>query len=449
MMLSLRAGLRMLSRAQSSSVRGQMIRGTSGTLVLKVINSGLMLLISLVLARILGARGYGAYAYAISWVTLFAMLATAGLSGLLTREVARYRVLEDWPPLRGILRWSDRVVLLASLAFAGAGAASLWWLQPNLEPVVAGCLWVGLLLLPLMAILQLRGSSTRGLGKVVEAQMPTMVVLPGTFLYAVLGVYLIAEPTPSDIVGLRAAAALVATLVAAWLLRRFLPDDASKAVPEYRHAAWLRSAIPFLFLGTATIANQQIGIIMLGSIVSAEAAGIYDIAHRVAQLVGFVLLAVNMPLAPVVASLYARGELAQLQVVVVKSARVAAAGSCLIALALITFGPWLLRLFGRDFEAGLPVLVILCIGQVLNAAAGSVGLVLSMTGHERDTAKAIGIAAVSQVCFNLVLIPPWGILGAAIGEAASTVLWNVLLVVWVWRRLGVRATAFGTAGGRE
>jgi O-antigen/teichoic acid export membrane protein len=233
-----------------------------------------------------------------------------------------------------------------------------------------------------------------------------------------------------------------------WLLRRYLPADARDASPEYRRAAWLRSAAPLLVVDIAVMANQQVGVIMLGSLVSAEAAGIYDIARRAAMLVSFVVLAVNMPLGPVVASLHARRELVRLQSIVVKSARLAAAGSCVIALTPVVLGPWLLPLFGREFEAGLPVLVILCIGQVFNAVAGSAGLVLNMTRHERDTAKAIGIAAVSQVCFNAVLVPPWGIFGAAIGEAASTVLCAVLLAVWVWQRLGVRTTAFGAPGRR-
>jgi O-antigen/teichoic acid export membrane protein len=72
-----------------------------------------------------------------------------------------------------------------------------------------------------------------------------------------------------------------------------------------------------------------------------------------------------------------------------------------------------------------------------------------MTGYERESAKGIGIAAVSNVCLNALLIPSWGILGAAIGHAASSVLWNALLILWVWRRLGIRATAFGSAAPRE
>jgi len=195
--------------------------------------------------------------------------------------------------------------------------------------------------------------------------------------------------------------------------------------------------------------NQQIGVIMLGSLVGPEAAGVYDVARRMAMLVSFVLVAVNMPLGPVVASLHARGEIERLQRVLVRSARAAAAASCIIAFALSALGPWILRLFGEAFTVGLPVLTVLCVGEILSAAAGSVGLVLNMTGHERATVKGIGVAAVSNVLLNAVLIPKWGVLGAAFAGAASTAVWNTLLIISVWRQLGLHTTVLGGVAGRK
>ena len=432
-----------------SSLRAQMVRGTGGTLGLKAVNSGLMLLISLVLARSLGAKGYGAYAYAISWVSLLAIPASMGLNTLLTREVARSQTAKDWRALKGVLGWSDRIVLAASLVLAVAMAAAIWWRQASLDPTVADCLWASIALLPCMAILQLRGGSTRGLGEVVAAQLPLMVVLPASFLAVVLPLWLVADLSAPRAVALRALGAVLATIVAVWLLRRVLPAETRRAAPEYHRRDWLKSAIPFLLVGAAVMLNQQIGIIMLGSMVGPEAAGVYDVARRMAMLVSFVLLAVNMPLGPVVASLHARGEIERLQRVVVRSARAAALASCLIAFGLIALGPWILRLFGEGFTVGLPVLTVLCFGEILSAAAGAVGLVLNMTGHERATVKGIGIATLSNVALNAVLIPKWGVLGAAFAGAASTAIWNALLTIWVWRRLGLHTTVLGALAGRK
>ena len=72
-----------------------------------------------------------------------------------------------------------------------------------------------------------------------------------------------------------------------------------------------------------------------------------------------------------------------------------------------------------------------------------------MTGHERDTATGVGIAAAVNVTLNVLLIPLWGIEGAAIATAISLMTWNILLAVWVYRRLGIYTTAAGSLGLRN
>jgi O-antigen/teichoic acid export membrane protein len=74
---------------------------------------------------------------------------------------------------------------------------------------------------------------------------------------------------------------------------------------------------------------------------------------------------------------------------------------------------------------------------------GLAALVLNMTGHERDTAKGIAVSALLNVTLNALLIPLWGIEGAALASTLSMVVWNSLLVVLVHRRLGLHATALG------
>ena len=100
-------------------------------------------------------------------------------------------------------------------------------------------------------------------------------------------------------------------------------------------------------------------------------------------------------------------------------------------------------LFGQEFVSGSPALIILSGAQLVNAAAGSVGLTLMMTGHERSTAYGLFVSAVVNVVLNAVLIPQFGVVGAAVATATSTILWNVLLIIEVYRKLGIDSTAFG------
>src|SRR6185503_6913770 len=101
----------------------------------------------------------------------------------------------------------------------------------------------------------------------------------------------------------------------------------------------------------------------------------------------------------------------------------------------------LLRLFGGDFTSGEDAVAILALGQLFNAAMGSVGILLIMTGHERDVLASVALATLIGLGLTAALIPPMGVEGAAVGRVASLGTWNIALTVLTYRRLGIHATA--------
>ncbi len=74
---------------------------------------------------------------------------------------------------------------------------------------------------------------------------------------------------------------------------------------------------------------------------------------------------------------------------------------------------------------------------------GSVGPILTMTGHEYETAKISAIAAGLNIILNIALIPNWGIEGAAIATATSMIFWHIFLVILIYQRLGLHSTFLG------
>ncbi len=87
-------------------------------------------------------------------------------------------------------------------------------------------------------------------------------------------------------------------------------------------------------------------------------------------------------------------------------------------------------------------LAVLAIGQLINAGLGAVGFLLTMTGHERETARVLWQTTALNVVLNLALIPLFGAVGAAIASSTSLAIWNVVLARLAWRRLGLNTTAF-------
>jgi O-antigen/teichoic acid export membrane protein len=110
-------------------------------------------------------------------------------------------------------------------------------------------------------------------------------------------------------------------------------------------------------------------------------------------------------------------------------------------LFLILSGKWLLPVvFGQEYSPSYIILVILCLGQLFNAAMGSVGLLLNMCGFEKHTALGVTIAALISIILNLLLIPLWGTSGSAVATCVSMIAWNILLGIWLYQKTGIKST---------
>ncbi len=429
------------------SLRRHLTQAAAGSAALALSSKLLMLLTSVLLARWMGAEGYGVYATAMALVLLLTVPTGLGLPTLVVRLLASYRMQQQWGLMRGLLVRGNQTVLGASLVIALIAAAAIWGLGDRLGVSHKTVYLLALALIPLTALGAMRSAALRGLHHVVLGQLPENLVMPGLFvaLLAAWGATGSAL-SPQTAVGLRLGAVFIAFLVGAWLLLRRLPSQVRVAAPSYDMANWARSAGPLLFLGGMSIINTQTDVLMLAAMQGADSAGVYQATARGAELVAFSLAIANMAIQPTISRLYAAGEMQRLQRVITTAARGTVALALPAALMLSLFGrPILGLVFGNEFERGALCLAILCGAQVINAGAGSVGNILNMTGHERDAALGLALGAFTNVVLNAILVPVWGIEGAALATGMSLVVWNVFLVIRLRRRLSLDSTALGFA----
>jgi len=144
------------------------------------------------------------------------------------------------------------------------------------------------------------------------------------------------------------------------------------------------------------------------------------------------------------ARLWASGDVERLQRLVTLSARGLLVVSFPLAMAFIFFGRPLLGVaFGAEFVAADGALAILALGQVVNAATGSVGTVLVMSGNQRRAAVGITLGAIVNVTLGILFIPMLGVAGAALAAACGLVVANILLVSIARRTLGIDSTPLG------
>lgn len=425
-----------------AGLRGQIARGAAGTFALRIAMIGLAFVSSIVLARMLGPSGYGTYAYVLAWLGLLIIPAKLGMGMIVSREAARLLDRSEWGLLNGLMQWSIKRVLVASISLSLLAVIPIVLFVPaDIQPAFL----VSLVFVPLAALTDLRQGAMRGLHHVFRGQLPEYCIQPVLFVAALVGAsYLVQQDlSVTWIMVIRGLSIGIAFVLGFVFLAQTMPKEVSAAPPSYQKDRWTKSIWPFMVISCTHLINRRADILMLGALQGVEAVGLYTIASRGAELITFVLTAVNMSLGPKISACYARGDTERLQKMVVGSTRAIFAVSLPIALLLIFFGDWLLQVYGSGFLESGSALRILCIGQLVNASVGSVGVLLDMTGNEKDSAQAIALGAATNVALNALMIPRFGVEGAAIATASSIVIRNILLSIRVRRKLNISPTIFG------
>lgn len=432
-----------ITRLRAGGVGALLARGAMAAFAINVVGLAISLLVQIGLARMVSLAAYGVYVYVTSWLTLLLLPAKLGLDNSILRYAAIYTVEAEWACLRGLLRRSRQIVFSASmvvglLVVLALNSPGVHHSRDMEQAFVVACVS-----LPILALTAINVAALRGLLHTVWAQFSDAILRPLVLILLALAVIqlLDAEMTGSRVVALYGVASLV-TLLVSWVLVSAKFPESPPELVEYRTHSWLAVALPLMLLSGFQVAMNQLDTVMVGAMLGPESAGIYSVAARVAMFVLFGLNAVNVIIAPIISSLYAKGDNTEIQRLMNLSGVGLLVFSLPVASLLVFFGPTILGLFGDEFMAGYSVLTVLCVAQLVNALSGSVGYLMTMTGHQRQAGWILAGGVVINAGLNWVLIPHFGIEGAAVGTAIAIVFWNLLLALMVWKCLRVNTYAF-------
>ncbi|TOO47834.1 oligosaccharide flippase family protein [Vibrio parahaemolyticus] len=177
-------------------------------------------------------------------------------------------------------------------------------------------------------------------------------------------------------------------------------------------------------------------IVIAGFFISTTELGLLAAAQRTSLLIGFVLITINFVVAPMFASLFKEGKLDKLRNLSRWACRANIGAALLPVLVCTLFPEFVMQLFGDEFLAAAPLLVVLSLGQLVNIATGSVGFLLLMSGHER-TMKYITICSGTiSIALLVFLSQSYGVLGAAWAMAIGMAIQNLAALYFVKRYLG-------------
>jgi len=428
-------------RPGDESGSGGLLSEAAGTVVLRGGSVALGFLTSIVLARSLGPEGYGIVAYVLSWVAVLSAVTGLGVERIVVREVSAAAERGVPSIARGLVGETSRVTALVGAVSVLLASGIVYLLE--LPPILTLAFWVALPLAILEPLSRLRMAALQGLGRVLLGQVPELLVRPGLMLAGITLAWALGpDPlSPAVAVGISLLSALLGWALGDQLLRAALKGSASSAPPP-----WISLAAPLLLVQILHVVTNRADIIILGMFRPAADVGVFNVAARLAELLGMALIATNFVLAPRLSRAWTRGDLTTAQHLLTRATRGVALVSLLMAAALGVMGPWILVLYGSDFAGAFPPLLILVGGRLASAVFGSLGIVLVTAGREGALLAGVAAGAATNLLLNFLLIPSYGAMGAAVATSAGIIVWNSVLGVLVLRNTGLVPGPLGSRG---
>ncbi len=403
---------------------------------IKGVSAAATVALQLLLARTLGAEGYGEYAIAMAWIMAVSVLTILGLDNASLRFVAEYRARGRLDLLAGFLRQTLRILIIV-----GIGAACLTLLEAVLlRPWISERLFLflvfGALSLPAISLTLTWQSALRGLGWIGRG-MTFSISRPGIMLMLLVVAFLSGIPLTSPLaMAFHLMAVLLSMAIVLFWNRSVLPDFVG-IVPGFEIRKWVVTTLPIFALTALHFFQGQCSVMIGGALLLPEQVGCLAAMLRISSVILMGLNSVDAVAAPRFAAVNATGTKADLQRVASRCALASTAFAAAAGGGILLCGPWIISLIGPEYSGGYLLLTILTLGSLINAVAGSNVFLLTMTGHERDCLVLYIISFASALILNAVLMTSHGAIGAAVAVTLSTAIWNVMMTAMVRFRLGI------------
>ncbi|GIK79721.1 MAG: flippase [Alphaproteobacteria bacterium] len=419
-------------------------RMAGAAFAIRIGGAGLAYALQILLARWMGSSEFGIFVYVWTWVMLIGALVDIGLASAAQRFIPQYTQRGERAHLRGYLAASRWLTFGIGTAVAVAGALVVHLLQPWLDEAALVPLAVACICLPVYGVMNVQDGIARSYNWAVLALLPPYILRPLAVIALMGGAWL--AGLPADAVTAIAIAAIALWLTAlgqTLLLNRRLRRTVEPGERRYAAKDWFAVSVPMFAIDGLYCLLMYIDILMLKAFVTPEDIGIYYAASKTLALIVFVHFAVTSATAHRFSEYHVGGDRERLRAFLRDAVRWTFWPSLAAAMAFLALGWPLLSLFGKTFVSGYPLMFIFAVGLLARAAIGPAGRFLVMLGEQRACAFVAAAALATNLVLNLLLIPPFGVTGAAVALSSAYMLESILLAAIARRRLGFHLFIFG------
>ncbi len=418
----------------------EILRGSIWSFGAKILAVLLGLLLNLMITRIYGAESMGAFALINSFFAIVMILSLMGTNTAVLRLIPEYISKFSFESAVHVYWKMVLIVAILSILLMGIIYFNIEFITKSIfhhiEMIHLFSIAALLIIFPALSMLNLsafRAFKSIKFFSVFQFFDP----LSKLMILGLLTLVSIHQYNPVyAIFYTNVLLAILSFIAIGYILKNRPVSLPGTQIESISYLSILTLSFPMFLTSAMYVVILQTDIIMLGMMSSVKTVGVYAIAVKLSMLTSFILSTVNTMAAPKFSELFHSGQLDKLQSVTQKSSKLMFWSTLPIVFVLVFFGELILGLFGEDFVIGYLALLILVIGQFINATVGSVGYFLNMTGYQKILNIIIMVAAMINIILNYFLIPVYGLNGAAFATALSLALWNLLAAVYIKTKFG-------------
>jgi O-antigen/teichoic acid export membrane protein len=405
-----------------------------------VLGNGLTYLFGLILARFLGAESVGLYFLALVLMQLTGALCRVGLPDGLLRFVAIHVGEGNLSRVKGAIFFSVALasaasIVVSALLFVLAGPLSVHvFKQPDLALYVR---WIAATL-PFFTVLVVLLNATQALKRMDLVVVSRDFVQPITMITAGVVLFYFVQ-SPASFLAAHFGSMVLAFGTSIYFLVRARPDLGSSTAAVFDDwKALLAFSLPIAGGDVVHYLFRWSDTLLLSFLRSPSEVGVYNAALRTTLLLSLLAVAINALYAPIIADHYHHGRYQRIQVILKTLIRWCLTLALPIVFAMCLLAEQILSLWGANFGAGSTALIILALSQLLFITSGLLAFTLLMCGRQYLEVGNVVFVTVLNIVSNLVLIPRYGITGAAIAMLSSQAVILLVRLIEVRHVLGLR-----------
>jgi O-antigen/teichoic acid export membrane protein len=390
-------------------------------------------------ARFLGVAGYGLYALALMLTRIGAVMAVFGVPvSVLHYLPVHLSRNEQRHALGTVLGCIPLPLAIALLLALGLGIGGDWVAAHVLgQPGAGPYLEVLGFAIPLLAMVDLLGIIVRGFGRALPAVVIQNVV-PQLCSIAVVTVLILGNGPRVGVAYAQLGGLVVSVPLGIWFVVRLVRHRIGRTKPAFELRRLYGYALPIVVNIMANLVIGLTDLFLLGVLKDAVAVGTYRACMQIVLVFTLPMNALRATTAPVYTVLIAEGRRTTLQITYSGAVRFGMLMAFPLLLVIAVNGGDLLGIMGPAFVAGAPALLVLACGQCVESAFSASHVVLMIGNRQRLEAGNMLLAAGLNLILNLVLIPSYGLRGAALSTASALIALAVLRALQLRRILALR-----------